>query len=124
MILRRLVLVAALGAALAACSVSSSPHASSEREAPAADRGAPDPRRMVADGAVLLDVRTSDEFSAGHLDGAVNIPIDDLEARLGELPRDRDVVVYCRSGRRSAHAATLLGAAGFAVHDLGPMTAW
>ena len=45
---------------------------------------------------VLVDVRPSDEFQAGHIEGARSIPIDELEERLGELPRDQEVVAYCR----------------------------
>lgn len=81
-------------------------------------------RRLVAEGAILLDVRTPEEFAAGHLEGAVNIPVHEVEARLGELPdRDKPVVVYCRSGRRSAQAKAVLERSGYAhVHDLGPAT--
>jgi phage shock protein E len=53
------------------------------------------------------------------------VPVDDLDRRLPELePKDRPVVVYCRSGRRSARAAAALRAAGFRVADLGPMSRW
>jgi phage shock protein E len=86
--------------------------------APAAASG----RELVAQGATLLDVRTSEEFASGHLDGAVLIPVSDLAVRMGELPRDRPVVVYCRSGRRSAAAADQLRSAGFRVHDVGAMS--
>lgn len=70
---------------------------------------------------VLLDVRNPDEFAAGHLHRALNIPLAELAARLTELgERQRSVAVYCRSGRRSASAAALLRRAGFsAVTDLG-----
>jgi rhodanese-related sulfurtransferase len=81
-------------------------------------------RALLAAGATLLDVRSPAEFAAGHLDGAVHVPVDELDARLGELPRDRPVVVYCRSGGRSARAASLLAAAGYEVHDLGGMANW
>ena len=85
-----------------------------------------DARQLVRDGAVLLDVRTRGEFRAGHIPGAVNIPVHRLEKRLGELgDRDKAVVVYCRSGRRSASAVRFLRRAGFvAVHDLGAMKNW
>ncbi|MFT6397187.1 MAG: rhodanese-related sulfurtransferase [Bradymonadia bacterium] len=80
---------------------------------------------LVANGAQLLDVRTPGEFSGGHIDGAVNIPVQELSGRLGELSQAQPVVVYCRSGARSSNAARSLQAAGFeAVHDLGPMSAW
>jgi rhodanese-related sulfurtransferase len=78
----------------------------------------------VARGALLLDVRTPGEFASGHLPGAVNVPIDALEAEAGEIAAGREVVVYCRSGRRSAMAARLLTARGHAVIDIGPMEAW
>ena len=83
-------------------------------------------RQLVAAGARLLDVRSSDEFSGGHLPGAVNIPVQELDRRLAEVgPAERDVVVYCRSGQRSSRAAQLLREHGYTkVHNLGPMTAW
>ncbi len=81
--------------------------------------------RLVDEGAVLLDVRTPAEFAAGHLDGAVNVPVDQLERRAGELDRGRPVVVYCRSGARSAAATRTLRSLGFgAVEDLGAMSNW
>jgi len=82
--------------------------------------------RLVDKGALLLDVRSPEEFKAGHIDGAVNIPVQDLEARLGEVgSRDRSIVVYCHSGMRSMHAAQVLQRAGYsAVNDLGPMERW
>ena len=64
---------------------------------------------------VVLDVRTPKEFAEGHVPGAINISHDELEARLAELEadRDRDVVVYCRSGRRAGLALDMLEKAGF-----------
>ena len=64
---------------------------------------------------VILDVRTPAEFAAGHVPGAKNIPHDQVAARLTELVplRDKTVVLYCRSGRRSASAAAVLRSAGF-----------
>ena len=79
------------------------------------------------DKAFLLDVRTVAEFDAGHIEGATNIPVQELEAKLAALPakKDQPVVVYCRSGHRSALAKELLEKAGYTkVHNLGPMTAW
>jgi rhodanese-related sulfurtransferase len=52
--------------------------------------------RMGGDGVMLLDVRPTAEFQAGHLPGAVSIPLDELEHRLDELPRDRLIAAYCR----------------------------
>lgn len=64
---------------------------------------------------LVLDVRSPEEFAQGHLPGATNIAYDQLESRLGELAgaRDKDVVLYCRSGRRAAVAAETLAMAGF-----------
>ncbi len=77
---------------------------------------------------VVLDVRTPQEFAEGHVPGAVNIPHDTLESRLAELEadRDKDVVVYCRSGRRAGMALTVLEKAGFErlSHLEGDYLAW
>lgn len=83
-------------------------------------------RDLVADGALLLDVRSEGEFEQGHIDGAVNIPIQDLMERIGELgEKDDQIVVYCQSGGRSAVAKRLLKGQGFTeVHDLGRMARW
>lgn len=83
-------------------------------------------RALVAEGAKLIDVRTPEEFAAGHVQGAVNIPVDQLDRRLEEVgPSSTPVVVYCRSGVRSARAARVLRNAGFeAVHDVGAMSNW
>jgi phage shock protein E len=66
-------------------------------------------------GLVILDVRTEEEFAAGHVPGARNVPHDQLQARLSELAllKDKEVVLYCRSGRRSHLAAQTLREAGF-----------
>ena len=81
-------------------------------------------KELVRDGATLLDVRTPGEFAAGHLEGALNIPVAELGRRLSEVPVAVPVVVYCRSGVRSANAAQLLTARGYEVLDLGAMGNW
>lgn len=84
-------------------------------------------RALVKQGALLLDVRTTGEFAAGHVEGAVNIPVGDLEEKLGAVPakKDQPIVVYCHSGRRSAAAKQVLEKAGFSkVVDLGAMSNW
>ena len=87
---------------------------------------ASDVHALVANGATLLDVRSAAEFGSGHLDGARNIPVDDLPSRMAEVgPKDTPVVVYCRSGARSARAKSVLVAAGYTkVEDLGAMSRW
>jgi len=86
----------------------------------------PEARQLVAAGARLLDVRAPAEYAGGHLPGAINVPVQELDRRLAEVgPRDGELVLYCRSGKRSARAAEILRAHGFTrVHNLGPMTAW
>lgn len=62
---------------------------------------------------MLLDVRTPEEYAEGHIAGALLIPVQELAMRLHEVPKDRQVYVYCRSGRRSSRAAAVLAEAGF-----------
>jgi len=62
----------------------------------------------------ILDVRQQEEYDAGHIDNAVLIPLNVLPGRYSELPRDKTIVVYCRSGGRSARAVAFLRAQGFA----------
>ncbi|MEK6222844.1 MAG: rhodanese-like domain-containing protein [Chloroflexota bacterium] len=68
---------------------------------------------LVAEGAYLLDVRTPEEWAENHVDGAVLIPVDDLAARLDEVPTGQKIVVMCRSGNRSARGRDILLAAGY-----------
>ncbi len=70
---------------------------------------------------LLLDVRTQEEYDAGHIDGSVLIPVTELEARIGEIAEYKDVkvLVYCRSGNRSVTASNILIDNGFTqVHNL------
>jgi hydroxyacylglutathione hydrolase len=59
-------------------------------------------------GAVLIDVRDDDEYAESHVDGSLHIPLPQIEARIGEIPTDRTVLLFCRSGRRSGLALDLL----------------
>lgn len=89
------------------------------------DVSSADAHALVKSGAKLVDVRTPEEFQGGHLEGAVNVPVDELETRLSELgPKENKLVVYCRSGMRSARAAEVLRKAGHEVFDLGSMRNW
>jgi hydroxyacylglutathione hydrolase len=65
------------------------------------------------DGRVVLDVRDDSEWAGGHVPGATHIPLGRLPDRLDEIPRDREIVVHCQGGSRSAIAASLLLAGGF-----------
>lgn len=66
----------------------------------------------------LLDVRDPDEFSDGHAPDAVNIPLNGLRKRLEELPRDRQILVYCHSGQRAYYATRILVQNGFAAKNI------
>ena len=67
----------------------------------------------------LLDVRLPTEFSAGHIPGAVNIPVDDLRSRLSEIPSGRKIVTYCQVGQRGYLATRILVQAGFPAVNIG-----
>ena len=127
---RRALAVLVLGAAalVAACSpaapaASSSPSAPAA-SAPAASAPAGSLQALPADvsvaealalreaGAFILDVRQPDEWAAGHIPDATLIPLGDLPARIAEVPKDRQVVVVCRSGNRSAQGRDILLGAG------------
>jgi len=77
---------------------------------------------------VVLDVRTPAEFAEGHVPGAINVPHDEVAQRLDELAplRDKDVVVYCKSGRRAGLALKVLGEHGYTrlAHLSGDMQGW
>jgi rhodanese-related sulfurtransferase len=73
----------------------------------------------------LLDVREDDEWTAGHIDGAQHIPLAQLSARLGELPKEKTIVAVCRSGGRSEAAVRGLRRLGYEAENLeGGVNAW
>ncbi|MFC4504256.1 MULTISPECIES: rhodanese-like domain-containing protein [Streptomyces] len=75
--------------------------------------------------AVLVDVRETDEFAAGHAPGAVHLPLSGLADGSASLPAGRDPVLICRSGNRSRRAAELLAARGVYAPDvIGGMRDW
>jgi rhodanese-related sulfurtransferase len=67
----------------------------------------------------VLDVRTTGEFTRGHIPDAVNIPVDELRDRLNEVPRDREVAAYCQVGQRGYLATRVLLQAGFQAANIG-----
>lgn len=74
----------------------------------------PAEQNTISDKATVVDVRTPAEYAAVHYQGAINIPLGELANRLDELkPADREIVVYCRSGRRSGIAERILEQSGF-----------
>ncbi|HWU88152.1 MAG TPA: rhodanese-like domain-containing protein [Kofleriaceae bacterium] len=113
-----LALALALGLGAASCSRSEPVPAQQAPAAPAAK----DPqaaRALIAGGAVVLDVRTADEYAEGHLPSAVNVPVQELAQRMAEVnalvsgDKARPVVVYCASGNRASKAKQALEAAGY-----------
>jgi hydroxyacylglutathione hydrolase len=76
--------------------------------------------------AILIDVRTTLEYREGHIPGVANIPLDELERRMNEVPKDKKVVLICRTGNRSAEGTKLLRSKGFAnvFNSTGGMSTW
>ena len=81
---------------------------------------------MNANGAIYVDVRNPPELNQGFAPYAVNIPLGELKQRFGELPKDKDLLVYCRSGRRSEAAVKFLMDQGYtrAYNVLGGFLAY
>ena len=74
---------------------------------------------------VLLDVRRPDERAKGFIPGSLHIPLDELRARMNELPRDKEIIVHCQSGQRSYFACRILSQHGFRVRNLtGSYRTW
>lgn len=96
-------------AILAACSTAD------PATAPADTGAARSQSSMTSDYGTLIDVRTPEEFAAGHLEGAINIDVSaaDFTDRIADLDPETRYTLYCRSGRRAADAVTTMSAAGF-----------
>lgn len=77
-------------------------------------------RRVRNGGVTILDVRPSEEFRAGHIPGALSVPLAELKKRLAELPKDRDIVAYCRGPYcvMAIEAVALLRKKGFRAHRM------
>jgi phage shock protein E len=129
--LAALVLAGALWLAFAVIAVAGEPAAA--LPAPASTVAAPMSQEALrehqtrhTDHLFVLDVRTPQEYAEGHVPGAVNVPHDQLASRLAEVPKDKDVVLYCKSGRRAGIAADVLAANGYTrlSHLEGDMSAW
>jgi hydroxyacylglutathione hydrolase len=81
--------------------------------------------RLAGDGARVVDVRERSEYDGGHVPGAQHIPYEQLEQRIGEVPRDQPVVVYCASGARSSLATGIFERHGITAANLrGGFNAW
>jgi rhodanese-related sulfurtransferase len=62
---------------------------------------------------IILDVRTREEYDSGHIDGAILIPVSELEDRLDELSKEEELLIYCRTGNRSTNSVNILKANGY-----------
>ncbi len=84
--------------------------------------------KQIIDGGdiFILDVRTKEEYDSGHINGSILIPLEDLEKRYNEIPRDRKILVYCRTGHRSTQASEILVKNGFKqIYNMkGGITEW
>ena len=134
---RRALAILVLGAAalVAACSpASTSPSSGTPSASAAADSLQALPAEVSTaealalreSGAFILDVRQPDEWASGHIPDATLIPLGDLASRIAEVPKDRQVVVVCRSGNRSAQGRDILLGAGYpsATSMAGGMKDW
>lgn len=82
-------------------------------------------RKLVDEGAQLIDVRADHEWEAGRIPGAKHVPLAELNERTGEIAQDRPVVLYCRGGTRSSMATEALAAAGYDAAKLtGGIVGW
>ncbi len=68
---------------------------------------------------IIVDVRTKEEYDTGHIKDSINIPVDDIESRINELDKNKTILVYCRSGRRSTTAYNILKDKGYKSYNLG-----
>jgi rhodanese-related sulfurtransferase len=80
-----------------------------------------DYRKLMAEGAVIVDVRTPSEYKSGHIPGALNIPLDSIKSKSGDLKsKNKVVITCCRSGARSGMAKSILTYAGIETVNGGP----
>lgn len=77
---------------------------------------------IIQQGATILDVRSPVEFAQGHVKGAVNIPLDQLQRTTAQVPKGRPVITCCLSGGRSGVAEGILRKQGFEAYNGGPWT--
>jgi rhodanese-related sulfurtransferase len=77
------------------------------------DNSAVDYAGLVKQGAIIVDVRTAGEFAAGHISGSINIPLQNLQANLSKIRKDKPVITCCASGARSTSAKSILKASGY-----------
>jgi phage shock protein E len=77
---------------------------------------------LVKGGAQIIDVRSKEEYSSGHLKGSVKIPLQSLQGQLNKISKEKPVIVCCASGMRSGSAKSVLQAKGYTVYNGGGWT--
>lgn len=78
-------------------------------------------KSLVKNGAIIVDVRTSGEFNAGHIKGSINIPVDSIKSKISDLKKKgKPVITVCRSGARSGMAKGILSNSGIETYNGGP----
>ena len=81
-------------------------------------------REAIKNGGIIIDVRTAEEFKQKHIKGAINIPIDSIMKNGINISKDREIVLYCRTGSRSGVVARMLKKSGWKVHDVATQKEW
>jgi len=81
-------------------------------------------RKAVENGALIVDVRTPKEFKQRHVLGAINLPMQEIIRGNIKLPKNKEIVVYCKSGSRSSTSAKVLKKLGWSVYDVATQTDW
>lgn len=79
-----------------------------------------DYKHLLSEGAIIVDVRTPAEYRSGHIAGSINIPLDQVKQKLGDLKKkNKTIITCCRSGNRSGMAKTMIKAAGLECYNGG-----
>jgi len=80
-----------------------------------------DYKALVAEGAIIIDVRSPGEYQGGHIKGSLNIPVDKIKNQVAELKnKNKPIITCCRSGARSGMAKDILSNAGITAYNGGP----
>lgn len=80
-------------------------------------------KQLKQQGAVIIDVRSPGEFKGGHIQGAINIPLQSIQSSLNKIPKGKPIITCCASGMRSSSAKSILKSAGYSdVHNGGGWT--
>lgn len=79
--------------------------------------------KMMKDDVIILDVRTNKEYESGHIEKAINIPLDEIDENIS-LDKNKKILVYCQSGNRSKEASSKLYSLGYDTYNFGGINSW